>query len=63
VNGDLALNRGGRGVLKLVASGRDAFTIDGIPEAKIEFVREAGKVVAIKVLTREGTWETVKRTR
>ncbi len=61
VNGALTLNRGGRGQLTLVQTGPDAFGLEGIPAAKIEFVREGGTVVAMKVLSPQGEWETAKR--
>jgi hypothetical protein len=63
-DGGLVLQRDGGPPLAMMASGVDAFSLAAVPEAKIEFVRDqAGAVVAMRVLTREGQWETARRER
>ena len=62
VDGKLQIQRPNGRLLELVATGPDAFTIAGIPEAKIEFVRDANrKVVRIRVLNQQGQWEEAPR--
>ena len=60
--GKLMIQRPGGRPLELSATGRDTFTIVGIPAARIEFVRAAsGKVEEIRVLNQQGEWERAKR--
>jgi hypothetical protein len=62
VDGKLFIQRPGGGKLELVSSGRDTFSIVGIPAAKIEFGRDAaGKVKEIRVLNQQNQWERVRR--
>jgi hypothetical protein len=62
VDGKLTIQRPGGRQLELTPTGTDAFSIVGIPAAKIEFVRAAsGKVDGIRVLNQQGQWESVKR--
>ena len=62
VDGKLQIQRPGGRALELVATGPDAFTIAGIPQAKIEFVRDANrKVVRIRVFNQQGQWEEAAR--
>lgn len=61
-DGSLNLQRQGGPKMKLVETSNDKFTIEQIPAARIEFVRdETGKVTDIQVLNREGVWEKAKR--
>jgi hypothetical protein len=49
--------------IKLVAAGKDEFTIERIPSARIKFVRDAqGKVIELQVLNQSGQWESSKKT-
>lgn len=44
--------------LKLVATGKDEYTLEIVPNAKVKFVRdEGGKITEINVLTPAGLWE------
>jgi hypothetical protein len=62
VDGKLTIQRPGGRPLELVAVGRDAFSIVGIPAAKIEFGRDsAGKVHEIRVLNQQNQWESARR--
>ena len=62
VDGKLTIQRPNGRPLALVATGPDAFTIDGIPAAKIEFSRDASRKVArIRVLNQQGQWEEAAR--
>ncbi|HUQ82882.1 MAG TPA: aspartyl protease family protein [Gemmatimonadaceae bacterium] len=62
VDGKLTIQRPGGRQLELTETGKDAFTIIGIPAAKIEFMRGAsGKVEEIRVLNQQGQWERAKR--
>jgi hypothetical protein len=62
VDGKLTIQRPGGRPLDLVAVGRDAFSIVGIPAAKIEFGRDgAGKVSEIRVLNQQNQWESARR--
>ena len=62
VDGKLYIQRPGGQALELSAAGPDAFTIVGIPQARIEFGRDAsGKVVEIRVLNQQQQWERVRR--
>ncbi len=61
VDGKLHLQRPGGPLLELVPTGADRFAIRGIPEAKIEFVRDgSGRVTTIRVLV-NGEWQTAGR--
>ena len=62
VDGKLYIQRPNGRPLELVATGTDAFTIAGIPAAKIEFVRDTNRKVArIRVLNQQGQWEEAAR--
>ena len=62
VDGKLNIQRPNGRPLELSSTGRDAFTIVGIPTAKIEFVRGAsGRVEQIRVLNQQGQWEQARR--
>jgi hypothetical protein len=62
VDGKLMIQRPNGRQLELSSTGTDAFTIVGIPEAKIEFGRGAsGRVEEIRVLTQQGQWERARR--
>lgn len=61
-DGALYLQRQGGPRIKLVAAGKDEFTLEPVPTARITFVRgESGKVVELRVLNRAGEWETSKK--
>ncbi|HUQ33179.1 MAG TPA: aspartyl protease family protein [Pyrinomonadaceae bacterium] len=61
-DGALYLQRQGGPKIKLVSAGKDEFTIERIPTARIKFVRgESGEVTEIQVLNRDGNWEKVKK--
>ena len=63
-NGVLQLQRPGGPPNNLVQTGTDAFGIAQFPAAKIEFIRDqTGVVTGIRVLTREGAWETAQRSK
>jgi hypothetical protein len=47
--------------LAMVPTGPDAFTLELVPAAAIAFVREGGRVVAIRVRLPDGTWEQAGR--
>jgi hypothetical protein len=60
--GKLQIQRPGGLPLELVATGPDAFTIAGIPAAKIEFLRDTNRKVArIRVFNSQGQWEEAAR--
>jgi hypothetical protein len=62
VDGKLHLQRPGGPLLELVPTAPDRFDIRGIPEAKIEFVRDGnGRVTSMRVLV-NGEWQTAART-
>jgi hypothetical protein len=62
VDGGLQFQREGGAALDMVPTGKDTFTLKQAPQAKIEFVRDpAGAVVAMKILTSEGQWETLAK--
>jgi hypothetical protein len=61
-DGALYLQRQGGPKVKLVAAGKDEFTLEPVPSARISFVRgETGKVIELRVLNRSGEWETSKK--
>lgn len=61
-DGDLFLQRDGGPLLKLVAAGNDEFTLDGIPNARVRFTRNAtDKVSSLEVLNPAGQWEKAPR--
>jgi Aspartyl protease len=61
-DGTLTFAREGGPPLKMVPTGKDTFTLELAPLAKIEFIRDAsGAVVALRVLNSEGQWETLHR--
>ena len=61
-NGALFLQRQGGPKMKLIASGKDEFTLEPVPAARLAFVRdENGKVIQLRVLNRNGEWETSKK--
>ncbi len=63
-DGRLVLQRDGGPPLEMQPTGPDAFTLREVPQARIEFVRDAtGTVTAVKILNRDGEWETVGRDR
>lgn len=48
--------------LKLVPTGQDTFVLEEIASAKVAFRRNAdGRVVELRVLNRQGTWEATAR--
>jgi Aspartyl protease len=48
--------------LALIPTAKDAFTLREVPTAKLEFERDAaGRGLRLRVLNREGQWETVER--
>ena len=58
----LYLQRAGGPRLKLVAVLKDEFTLEGMPAARIRFVRDAnGKITELRVLNREGEWEVSRK--
>jgi hypothetical protein len=60
--GKLQIQRPGGLPLELVTTGPDAFTIAGIPAAKIEFLRDTNRKVArIRVFNSQGQWEEAAR--
>lgn len=60
--GELYLQRDGGPKLKLVPIAPDELGIEGIPEARVRFVRDAnGKVTELHVLNRDGVWEKSPR--
>ena len=60
VDGKLFIQRPNGQALELTSTGPDAFTIVGIPEAKIEFTRDAGgTVIEIRVFNQQRQWERV----
>jgi hypothetical protein len=61
--GALHLRRTGGPKLKLIPAGADEFTVEGIPNARVKFVKgESGRVTAVQVLNRAGEWEKSERT-
>ncbi|HSS19774.1 MAG TPA: retropepsin-like aspartic protease [Pyrinomonadaceae bacterium] len=59
---DWYIQRDGGPRLKLVAAGKDEFTLAEVPEARIKFLRGAdGKISELLVLNREGQWESAKK--
>jgi hypothetical protein len=61
-NGELYLQRDGGPRLKLTTIAPDELGIEGIPAARLRFVRGAnGKVTELHVLNREGVWEKSAR--
>jgi predicted aspartyl protease len=61
-DGDLFLQRDSGPLLKLVAAGNDEFTLDGIANARVRFMRNAaGKVSSLEVLNPAGQWEKAPR--
>lgn len=61
-DGALYLQRQGGPKVKLVAAGKDEFTLEPVPSARVTFVRgESGKVSELRVLNRAGEWETSKK--
>jgi predicted aspartyl protease len=57
-NGELYLQRDGGPRLKLTTIAPDELGIEGIPAARLRFVRDAnGRVTELHVLNREGVWE------
>ena len=62
VDGKLTIQRPGGRQLELIVVGRDAFSIVGIPAAKIEFGRDsAGKIYEIRALNQQNQWERAPR--
>ncbi|MDT4966186.1 MAG: hypothetical protein QOJ64_923 [Acidobacteriota bacterium] len=60
--GALHLQRLGGPKIKLVAAGKDEFTLELVPTARVTFVRgEGGKVIEMRVLNRAGEWESSKK--
>lgn len=60
--GALFLQRRGGPRMKLIASGKDEFTLEPVPAARLAFVRdENGKVIQLRVLNQNGEWETSKK--
>jgi hypothetical protein len=63
-DGRLVLQREGGPPLEMVPAGPDAFTLKDVPQAQIQFVRDAaGAVTGVRILNRDGQWETVARER
>lgn len=61
-SGALYIQRPGGPKLKLVAVAKDEFTLEAVPAARIKFIRnDAGKVIEIQILNREGQWENIKK--
>jgi hypothetical protein len=61
-DGALFLQREGGPSLKLVATGKDEFTLEKVPAARVRFQRgAAGKVASLEVLTPQGQWEKTPR--
>ena len=61
-DGKLTIQRPGGRPLELSSTGTDAFTIVGIPAAKIEFTRgPGGRVEEIRVFNQQGQWERARR--
>jgi hypothetical protein len=61
-NGDLFLQRAGGPAFKMVRTGKDEFGLEGVPHARLVFVRDAaGGVVGVEILNREGAWEKLPR--
>ena len=59
---DLFLQRTGGPALKMLRADKDEFTLDGIPQARVVFVRdESGSVVELQVLNRDGVWEKARK--
>ena len=62
-SGALYLQRPGGGKFEMVMTERDKFGLREVSQAKIEFQRDAsGAVSSVRVLNREGQWETAART-
>jgi hypothetical protein len=62
--GSLFIQREGGSKLKMVTVSKDEFTLAEIPRAKIKFVRDqGGTITEIRILNRNGEWETSKRDR
>jgi hypothetical protein len=63
-DGRLVLQREGGPPLEMVPAGPDAFTLKDVPQARIQFMRDtAGAVIGVRILNRDGQWETVARDR
>src|ERR1700686_132850 len=61
-NGAMFLPRQGGPRLKLVSVSKDEFTLEEVPGARIEFVRDGnGTIGELKILNREGQWERSKK--
>ncbi|MEZ5346126.1 MAG: retropepsin-like aspartic protease [Pyrinomonadaceae bacterium] len=61
-NGSLFIQREGGPLLKLIKTGKDEYSLENIPAAKINFVRDQkGSITAIRVLNPKGEWETSAR--
>jgi len=61
-DGELFLQRDGGPALRLVATGKDEFTIDGIAGAQLRFTRDANDAVTmLQVLNPAGQWEKAPR--
>jgi hypothetical protein len=61
-DGALHLQRQGGPKIKLVPVGKDEYTLEVSPTARINFVRdESGKVVEVRVLNQAGKWESSKK--
>ncbi len=61
-NKELHLQRDGGPKLKLIPIAADELGIEGIPEARVRFVRDAnGRIAELHVLNREGVWEKSPR--
>lgn len=62
--GALHLQRRGGPKLKMSAAGRDEFTLERVPAARIKFARgDGGRVTELHVLNREGAWEKAGKER
>jgi hypothetical protein len=61
-DGSLYIQRHGGPKLKLKEEEKDKYSLERIPRAKIQFIRDKdGKITEIKVLNQFGEWETSKR--
>ena len=61
-NDALYLQREGGPKLRLIQLSRDEYTLEAVPEARLEFVRdENGRIKELHVLNRSGEWEISKR--
>jgi hypothetical protein len=61
-NENLYIQRPNGQKLKMVALGKDEFTLEVVSSARIKFIRnEGGKVIEISVLNNSGAWETAKK--